>query len=139
MKANGSRREEREEKISRKKSGASPGRCREKNSRASRPGRGRRRGVGWRSMRGGPCARWLARGAARVGLAHSAAPFLSRRRRPRRALSSRVRSDFTCPKCSSQCSRSQPRECSRSRSPSRTRPARRSGLVRVQQTSSRDR
>ncbi|OWR43659.1 hypothetical protein KGM_213035 [Danaus plexippus plexippus] len=35
MKANGSRREEREEKISRKKSGASPGR-EEKNSRASR-------------------------------------------------------------------------------------------------------
>lgn len=61
--------------------------------------------------------------------AHSAAPLLSRRRRPRRALSSRVRSDFTCPKCSSQCSRSQPRECSRSRSPSRTRPAHRSGLV----------
>ncbi|CAH4032182.1 unnamed protein product [Pieris brassicae] len=74
-----------------------------------------------------------------VARAHSAAPLLSRRRRPRRAFSSRVRSDFTCPKCLSQCSRSQPRECS-SRSPSLTRPARRSGLVaspRVQRFSDR--
>ncbi|CAG9585645.1 unnamed protein product [Danaus chrysippus] len=69
MKANGSRREEREEKISRKKSGASPGR-EEKNSRASRrwAGRGGRRG------------RYCGRGGVRVSDALRGAT--SGRRRP---------------------------------------------------------
>ncbi|CAH0720674.1 unnamed protein product, partial [Brenthis ino] len=129
MKANGSRREEREEKISRKNQVRPPVGA-ERKTVGRRVGRGGGVGWGWRSMRGGPCARWLAWGAWGLSArAHSAAPLLSRRRRPRRAFSSRVRLDFTCPKCSSQCSRSQPRECSCSRSPSRTRTSRRSGLV----------
>lgn len=69
MKANGSRREEREEKISRKKSGASPGRCREKNSVSVCAGGGG--GGGRRSMRGAGAGRRRVRepapGAARTG------------------------------------------------------------------------
>lgn len=66
MKANGSRRKEREEKISRKKSGASPGRCREKNSRASRRWAGGAVAQRWGGG-GGRCGAGRARAGWRVG------------------------------------------------------------------------
>ncbi|KAG7307158.1 hypothetical protein JYU34_007306 [Plutella xylostella] len=83
MKANGSRREEREEKISRKKSGASPGRCREKNSVAGRGGRRwwqRRRGRG----AGGRCGGGRGRCACAACPRHAAATarHTPRARRP---------------------------------------------------------
>ncbi|VVD02914.1 unnamed protein product [Leptidea sinapis] len=76
-------------------------------------------------MRGGPCARPAERDCS---LALTRPRRCSRADAGRARDLSRVCSDVTRPKCSSQCSRSQPRECS-SRPPSPTRPARRSGKL----------
>lgn len=147
MKANGSRREERrEEKISRKKSGASPGR-REKQSVGRR---GRWAGVGVVGRCGGralggrrvrepapgtdarrrPHSQRLRRSSLVARVRPPPVRPLSRRRRPAPRDISRVPPlDVTCPKCSTQCFPSTPRQCSRSLFSRRNRPAQRSGLV----------
>lgn len=145
MKANGSRREERrEEKISRKKSGASPGR-REKQSvglggwGVGVVGRCGGRALGGRRVREpapGTAARRrhtpsgsVARRSSPASVRSSCA--LSRADAGPRRATSRVfhRSHVTCPKCSTQCFPSTTRQCSRSLFSRRNRPAQRSGLV----------
>lgn len=157
MKANGSRREETGgEKISRKKSGASPGRERKTVGCVGEGIGGVKGGGCWRSMRGagvGPatrartCPLAAAAGGCLGAGGHTPSGNVARRssstppsaasvraasppllpRTPARAARHNTRArHFTCPKCC-QCYR--PREFTRSRFTYRTRPAQRSGLV----------